>query len=54
MFLLYSGECEYQVVFRAKNKPRGVASIYYPPQVRSQIIIKQFEAKGYDNSKMKN
>ena len=45
-FLPYSAEYESQVDFRAKDKPIGVASIYYPRQVKNHNKIKHFETNG--------
>ena len=48
VFLPYSAECEYELGFRAKDKPLGLATIFYPPQVKSHNKIKQVEKNGYE------
>ena len=47
-FSPYSAKCEYQIDLRAEDKPVGVASVFYPPQVKNHNKIKQFETNGYE------
>ena len=48
-FVPYSGECEYQLDYRSKDKdkPLGVATIYLPPQIKNHKKIKELEKDGY-------
>ena len=41
-FVAYSGECEYQLDYRSKDKdkPWGVATIYHPPLIRNHKKLK--------------
>ena len=34
MFVPYTSECEYQLDYRAKDKPYGVANIYLDPLIK--------------------
>ena len=45
----YSGECEYQLDYRSKDKdkPLGVATVYLPPQIKNHKKIKELEKDGY-------
>ena len=47
-FLQYSGECEYQLHYRSKDKdkPLGVANIYHPPCIEKLKKIKNLEKGG--------
>ena len=44
-FVPYSGECEYRLDYRCKNKdqPWGVATIYHPPLFKNHKKIKELE-----------
>ena len=48
-FVPYTGECEYQLDYRSKNKdkPLGVATIYHPPLIKNLKKSKEVEKVGY-------
>ena len=39
MFCLYSAECQYDLEFKCKNKPGGMATIYHPIQLKNHEEI---------------
>ena len=47
MFAPDTSECEYQLDYRAKDKPYGVASIYIDPFIKPNKKIKELENDGY-------
>ena len=50
----YSGECEYQLDFRKKDrdKPWGVATTYHPPLIENHNKVKKLEKDGYKFNKL--
>ena len=47
MFVPYTSECEYQLDYRAIDKPYGVAIIYIDPLIKPNKKIKESEKDGY-------
>ena len=47
MFVPYTSECEYQLEYRCKDKPWGVATIYHDPLYKKHKKIKELEKDGY-------
>ena len=45
----YSGDCEYQLEYRSKDKdkPLGVATFYLDPQVKNHKEIRELEKDGF-------
>ena len=50
IFVPYTAEGEYQLDFRTKDndKPKGVATIYHPSQLKNHNKIRKLEKVGYN------
>ena len=55
-FVLYSGECEYQIHlrFKYKDKPWIAPTIYHPPSLKNLNKIKNLEENEKNSVKMVN
>ena len=55
-FVLYSGECEYQIHlrFKDKDKPRIAATIYHSPSLKNYNKIKNLEENEKNSVKLMN
>ena len=47
IFIPYTSECVYELDYRCKDKPWGIATIYLDPLIRTHKKIKELEKDGY-------
>ena len=47
IFIPYTSECIYQLDYRCKDKPWGVATIYLDPLFKNHNKIRELEKDGY-------
>ena len=52
MFCLFSAECQYDLEFKCKKKPCGMATIYPAIQLENNQEIRKLEENGYKFNKI--